>query len=434
MEQLLHYVWKHRLLPLGTLTTTSGQTVEVIDPGLYNSNAGPDFFNAKIRIDGTVWVGNVEMHVRSADWFQHGHQHDARYNNVILHVAETVDTDVVTQSGNHPQQLQVAIPQYITDRYAELSAIDKYPPCYRLIPHLDNLTMHSWMSALQTERLEQKTQAIGKRLSLCGGSWETACFVTLARNYGFGVNGDAFESWAYNIPLHNVDHHRDDIFQVEAIFMGQAGLLDAESIPERHRAAAIHDDYYQRLKGEYSYLAHKFGLKPMDYHLWKFLRLRPQNFPHIRLAQLAQLYCSRKAGLSGLLECTTVKQLAQALQTEVTPYWKTHYTFAAETRSNGKHLSVHSISLIIVNTVVPLLFAYGRYKSDEALCDRAFNLLEQLKAEDNHIIRMWRECGLKVDNAGDSQALIQLKNNYCDRHDCLRCRFGYEYLKKSNTF
>ncbi len=434
MEQLLHYVWKHRLLPLGTLTTTSGQTVEVIDPGLYNSNAGPDFFNAKIRIDGTVWVGNVEMHVRSADWFQHGHQHDARYNNVILHVAETVDTDVVTQSGNHPPQLQVAIPQYITDRYAELSAIDKYPPCYRLIPHLDNLTVHSWMSALQTERLEQKTQAIGKRLSLCGGSWETACFVTLARNYGFGVNGDAFESWAYNIPLHNVDHHRDDIFQVEAIFMGQAGLLDAESIPERHRAAAIHDDYYQRLKGEYSYLAHKFGLKPMDCHLWKFLRLRPQNFPHIRLAQLAQLYCSRKAGLSGLLECTTVKQLAQTLQTEVTPYWKTHYTFAAETRSNGKHLSAHSISLIIVNTVVPLLFAYGRYKSDEALCDRAFNLLEQLKAEDNHIIRMWRECGLKVDNAGDSQALIQLKNNYCDRHDCLRCRFGYEYLKKSNIF
>ncbi len=434
MEQLLHYVWKHRLLPLGTLTTTSGQTVEVIDPGLYNSNAGPDFFNAKIRIDGTVWVGNVEMHVRSADWFQHGHQHDARYNNVILHVAETVDTDVVTQSGNHPPQLQVAIPQYITDRYAELSAIDKYPPCYRLIPHLDNLTVHSWMSALQTERLEQKTQAIGKRLSLCGGSWETACFVTLARNYGFGVNGDAFESWAYNIPLHNVDHHRDDIFQVEAIFMGQAGLLDAESIPERHRAAAIHDDYYQRLKGEYSYLAHKFGLKPMDYHLWKFLRLRPQNFPHIRLAQLAQLYCSRKAGLSGLLECTTVKQLAQTLQTEVTPYWKTHYTFAAETRSNGKHLSAHSINLIIVNTVVPLLFAYGRYKSNEVLCDRAFNLLEQLKAEDNHIIRMWRECGLKVDNAGDSQALIQLKNNYCDRHDCLRCRFGYEYLKKSNIF
>lgn len=429
MEQLLHYVWKHRLLPLGCLSTTAGQAVEVIDPGLYNTNAGPDFFNAKIRIDGTVWVGNVEMHVRSSDWFLHGHQIDARYNNVILHVAETIDADVVTESGARPPQMQLAVPQNIIDRYAELSATDKYPPCYRVIPHLDRFTVHSWMSALQTGRLEQKTQAIGKRLDRCGGSWEAACFVTLARNYGFGVNGDAFEAWAYNIPLHDVAHHRDDIFQVEAIFMGQAGLLDAESISERHRAAALNDEYYQRLKGEYGYLAHKFGLKPIDFNLWKFLRLRPQNFPHIRLAQLAQLYCGRKAGLSGLLECTTVKELAQALQTCVTPYWKTHYTFAAETRSNDKRISAHSIELIIVNTVVPMLFAYGRYKSDEALCDRAFSLLEQLKAEDNHIIRMWRECGLEVDNAGDSQALIQLKNNYCDRHDCLRCRFGYEYLK-----
>lgn len=429
MEQLLHYVWKHKLWPLGSLSATSGQTIEVIDPGLYNTDAGPDFFNAKIRIDGTVWVGNVEMHVRSSDWFQHGHQQDARYNNVILHVAQTIDADVVTESGARPPQLQLAVPQDIADRYAELSATDKYPPCYRIIHHLDRLTVHSWMTALQTERLEQKTTAIGKRLAQCGGSWEAACFVTLARNYGFGVNGDAFETWAYNIPLHNVDHHRDDIFQVEAIFMGQAGLLEPEAIPERHRAEALADPYYRRMASEYSYLAHKFGLKPMDYHLWKFLRLRPQNFPHIRLAQLAQLYCSRKAGMSGLLECTTVKELSEALQTAVTPYWKTHYTFGAQTRSNDKRISAHSIELIIVNTVVPLLFAYGRYKSDEALCDRAFSLLEQLKAEDNHIICMWRECGLCVDNAGDSQALIQLKNTYCDRHDCLRCRFGYEYLK-----
>ncbi len=429
MEQLLHYVWKHKMLPLGHLSAVGGQTIEVIDPGLYNTNAGPDFFNAKIRINGTIWVGNVEMHVRSSDWFSHGHHRDARYNNVILHVAETIDADVVTEHGDCLPQLQLAVPQDVCERYAELSATDKYPPCYRIIPRLDNLAVHGWMSALQTERLEQKTNAIGERLSRCGGSWETVCFVTLARNYGFGVNGDAFETWAYNIPLHNVDHHRDDPFQVEAIFMGQAGLLNPESIPERHRGQAEADEYYRQMSREYNYLAHKFGLKSMDFHNWKFLRLRPQNFPYIRLAQLVQLYCSRKASMSNLLECITVAQLADALQASVTPYWKTHYTFGAETLSNDKRLSPHSINLIIINTVVPLLFAYGRYKSDEALCDRAFSLLEQLRAEDNHIIRMWRECGLSVDNAGDSQALIQLKNNYCDRRDCLRCRFGYEYLK-----
>ena len=429
MEQLLHYVWKHNVFTLGHLSSTDGLEVEVIDPGLHNTNAGPDFFNAKIRIDGTLWVGNIEIHTRSSDWYQHGHQRDARYNNVILHIAETVDTDVVTESGERPPQLQLSVPQDTSMRYTELAATDKYPPCYHIIPSLSRLTVHSWMSALQTERLEQKTEAIGQRLKRCNGSWEAAYFVTLARNYGFGVNGDAFETWAYHIPLNDVAHHRDDLFQVEAMFMGQAGLLAPEAVPERYRNSADHDDYCCRLRSEYRYLAHKFGLTPMDHHLWKFLRLRPQNFPHIRISQLAQLYFSRQAGLSRILECTSVAQLAEALHTSVTPYWKTHYTFGSEAESNDKQMSPFSINLLIINTVIPLLFAYGRYKGDEALCDRAFSLLEQARAENNHIVRLWRECGLEVENAGDSQALIQLKSAYCDRRDCLRCRFGYEYLK-----
>ena len=228
-------------------------------------------------------------------------------------------------------------------------------------------------------------------------------------------------------------HHRDDLFQVEAIFMGQAGLLDPESIPERHRQAALADDYYQRLSNEYRYLAHKFSMKPMDFSQWRFLRLRPQNFPHIRISQLAQLYYDRRAGLSNLLECESVDQLRRLLSTHVTPYWECHYLFGEESASNKKQLSKASLELLMINTAIPVLFAVGRHRQKEAWCDRAFDFLEQLRAEQNHITRMWQECGLHVNTAGDTQALIQLKREYCDRRDCLRCRIGYEYLKNNYT-
>ena len=253
---------------------------------------------------------------------------------------------------------------------------------------------------------------------------------TLARNYGFGINGDAFETWALNVPLHDVAHHRDDLFQIEAIFMGQAGLLELDTIPEKYQKDALEEGYFTKLRNEYLYLAHKFGLKPMDGSLWKFLRLRPQNFPHIRISQLANLYYLHKAGLSNIIETDTVTHLEEMLKTAVTPYWENHYTFGSKSETNEKHLSPFSLNLLIINTAIPILFAYGRHMSNEALCERAFELLEQLKAENNYIIRMWKECGLDVKNAGDSQALIQLKKEYCDKKDCLRCRIGYEYLKR----
>ena len=378
MERLLHYVWKHKMLPLGDLLTTDGRVVEILDPGLLNRNAGPDFFNAKVKIGSTLWVGNVEIHLRASDWYHHCHDRDPRYNNVVLHVVSEADMDVKTQDGNYLPQMVVQIPASLKENYEELLHNDQYPPCYKIIPDLTRLQVHSWLAALQTERLEQKTQAIQKRVEQCNGSWEDGYFVTLARNYGFGINGEAFEMWAKNVPLHAVGKHRDDLFQIEAIFMGQAGLLQLESIP---------------------------------------------------IAQLANLYYERKAGLSALLECETIEQLRQLLQTHVTPYWETHFMFGAESPRSTKKTSVSSANLMIINTAIPMLFAVGRHRQREDLCDRAFDLLEQLKAEDNHIIRMWKECGLEVQTAGDSQALIQLKKEYCDRKDCLRCRIGYEYLK-----
>lgn len=429
MEQLLHYVWKHKLFPLTELSTTQGRRVEVIDPGLHNSNAGPDFFNAKVKIDGTLWVGNIEIHDKASDWVLHGHDKDERYDNVILHVCGCVDAEVMNSKGEYLTQMVLSVPESVINNYKELLSVDQYPPCYQIIPSLARLTVHAWMSALQTERLSQKTEAIEERVKRCNGDWENAYFVTLARNFGFGINGDAFEEWALHIPLHAVDHHRDDLFQIEAIFMGQAGLLELDTIPERYQKDALNDGYFAKLRKEYQYLAHKFGLKPMDYKLWRFLRLRPQNFPHIRISQLAYLYHQRRASLSQLLETYSVKDAKEVLATAVTPYWETHYTFGSTSVRNDKNLSPFSLNLLCINTVVPILFAYGRHRGEEKYCDRAFDFLEQLKPENNHIIRLWQQCGLVVENAGDSQALIQLKKEYCDKKECLRCRFGYEYLK-----
>ena len=433
MEILLHYCWKHKLWPPEGLTTTDGQRVEVIDPGLHNHNAGPDFFNAKVKIGGTLWVGNVEIHDRSSDWYSHGHQNDARYNNVVLHVVGEANRDVVTEEGQFVPQAVMTVPQQVNDNYRELLHTDQYPPCYKIIPQLTRLTMHSWMAALQTERLEQKTEAIRRRAADADGSWEQAFFVTLARNYGFGINGDAFEEWARHISLSAAGKHRDDLFQVEALFLGQAGLLAEEAIPERYREAAHSEGYFTRLQNEYLYLQHKFGLQPMDYRMWRFLRLRPQNFPHIRIAQLARIYHERRVSLSALVEQKDAVGLCNLLRTQVTPYWETHYTFGSESVRTQKHLSPASLNLLIINTCVPMLFAYGRHLMREELCDRAFDILEQLKPEQNHIVRMWSECGLEVQTAGDSQALIQLKRQYCERRDCLRCRIGYEYLRTSRS-
>ena len=430
MEQLLHYTWKHKMLPLTELRTDDGRRVEIIDPGLHNRDAGPDFFNAKVKIDGTLWVGNVEMHDRSSHWHLHGHDRDPRYDNVVLHVCKTIDGEAWNSAGQRIAQLQLGVPQHVCDHYDELQKTEQYPPCYRIIPELPRLTVHAWLAALQTERLERKTDDIRRRAERCGGSWEDAYFVTLARNYGFSINSDTFEQWAYNVPLQAVGHHRDDLLQVEAIFMGQAGLLDLDTVPQHYRQDALGDGYFAKLQTEYQYLAHKFGMKPMDVSQWNFLRLRPQNFPHIRLSQLANLYHQRKAGLSQLLECTTVEQLQTLLSSHVTPYWETHYTFGSLSARNEKHLSYGSLNLLIINTAIPMLFAMGRHRQKEELCDRAIDLLEQLKPENNYIIRLWQQCGLPVQSAGDSQALIQLKKEYCDQRDCLRCRFGYEYLKR----
>lgn len=420
MEQLLHYVWKHKIFPLKELKTTTGQQVEVIDTGLANTDAGPDFFNAKLKLDGVLWIGNIEIHERSSDWFKHGHHADTGYNSVILHIASEIDTEISRSNGERIPQIQLICPEAVRTNYKELLETDSYPPCYRIIPSLPPFTAHSWMTALQMERFEQKATLLNERLKRCQGNWEDAFFITLARNFGFGLNGDAFETWAHRLPFRAVDKHRNDLFQIEAIFFGQAGMLEDSD----------GDGYYLRLKKEYTYLQHKFGLIPMDASLWRFLRLRPANFPHIRIAQLACLYHRAYGLLSRIMETETLQGVRDILKGGTSEYWLTHYTFGGSSPSRPKTLSNTSLDLLIINTVVTFLYAYGLHKGNRVLCARAGSFLEELKAENNYITRMWEQCGMKASNAADSQALIQLKKEYCDKKKCLYCRIGYEYLKR----
>lgn len=404
MERLLHYVWKHKMLPLKTLITSDGQEVEVIDPGLHNHDQGPDFFNAKIRLDGTLWAGNVEVHLRSSDWYRHGHESDPAYNSVILHVVSEIDREVRNAEGKLLPQVQLDIPQKIQQSYEELCRTEDYPRCHRIIPSVPQLKVHQWMDALLVERLKERSEMVTKRAERTDGDWERATFVTLSRSFGFGLNGDAFERWAMRIPLQAAGKHRDDLFQIEALFLGMAGLIEEVEAVRNAKEVSL-------LQQEFTYLKHKFSLgEPMQRSDWRFLRTRPQNFPFMRILQIAELYHKGKAQMSKLLEAKDIKELQQCLEVKGTT--------AASRR------------LLIINTVVPLLFAYGRHISDENICMRAVRLLEELPAENNYILRQWQDCGLKVGTAADSQALIQLKRQYCDRIDCLRCRFGYEYLKK----
>lgn len=419
MEQLLNYIWKHKLFLLQGLQTVSGFPVEVLETGFPNPAGGPDFLHAKIKINDTVWVGNIAIQRFSSQWMEQGHHKDPRYDSVILHVSEVIDGKVERTNGEIIPQIKLEYPEMLYSRYQKLLERVQVPPCYKIIHGLPELMLHSWLSALQRERFQEKTKQVEFRLSKCNGNWEDVLFITLARNFGFGYNGDAFEKWANLISWRSVDKHRDNLFQIEAFFFGQAGLLNE----------IIEDEYYSKLQKEYFYLKHKFGLVTMDVSAWCFAGVRPGNFPHVRIAQLAFLYYQQRALLSQIAEAQNIKEIKDILRAGTSVYWETHYSFYRAAPHKLKIMSDSSLDLLIINTVVTFLYAYGRHRREEILYTRAESFLEELKAENNYITRMWNSVGIKVKNAADSQALIQFKKEYCDKKRCLECRIGFEYLK-----
>lgn len=421
MEQLLHYLWKYRLYRPSDLTTTQGDTLEIIDPGLENTDAGPDFFNAKIRINGTVWAGSVEIHQKASDWLAHGHSADKAYGNVILHVVETDDGTVFRQNGEAIPQLVLPIPEQVIDNMEWLLTRDSPVACLERLPAIDPVFRLQWMDALLAERLERKTDDILRWLDLYQKDWNEVFYILLCRNFGFGVNSDAFERLARSLPLKCILKQRPSASQVEALFLGQAGLLN-DSNGNRHH-------YYRLLQQEYSFLRKKYGLEPLEPHIFRNLRLRPDATPHIKLVELAAIWIRHDTLFSSVLSARTPRELKDFFRVPASAFWDTHYNFLRPSPHRKKQLGENALNMLLINTVVPLMFAYGLYHQMDEHKVRALRLLASIPPEQNSIISLFSQVGMKPRNAGDTQALIQLKRNYCEQKKCLYCRLGFQLLK-----
>ena len=419
----MQYVWKHRLWRSEDMVTNTGKKVRVVDPGLLNTDAGPDFFNAKIEIDGHMWVGNVEMHYRATDWKRHHHDSDKAYDSVILHVVAKDDAPVRRTNGELIPQLVLEVsPQFNAD-YASLVGATIEVPCATKIKQVPHLTIVEWVEGLAFERLHGKVERIHQLLDSFNGSWEDVCYVTLARNFGFGINNDAFERLARRTPLRLLGKHSDSVLQIEALLFGQAGMLDAQK-PGM-------DSYYNQLCTEYAFLSNKFQLTPMEKESWKLFRIRPQNFPYRRIAMLAQFVEGGFRMMNRILEAEGEKEMRALFEMELSGYWTKHYTFGKPNERATATLSRSSTDIILINTVAPLLYAYGELTGNYEMTDKAIKLLEDLRAESNSIVSHFVAYGIDCPDALTSQALVQLKREYCDARKCIYCKIGHHLLSKA---
>jgi len=418
-EQLLHYVWKWRLFSPDSLETVDGQKIEVIDPGMHNTDAGPDFFNAKIKIGDKLWAGNVEIHCTSADWVKHGHHNDKAYNSVILHLSEKVNREVMNENGQQIPQCEIVVPESVRKNADYLLYSDTPLPCKNELSSLPKAKISSYLCLLSLERLERKVNDIFRHLDRFGNSWDEVLYVLLTRNFGFGLNSNEFESLALSLPFIYIQKQSDNLFQVEALMFGQAGMLEDTT---------LHDEHYMRLQKEYRFLKSKYGLRNREGFLVKKMRVRPLSSPHLRIAQLAALLQKSGRLFSSILEKEDYHQLFTLFQTGPSLYWQTHYSFGKKSPKACKQLGEASFNIILINTVAPLLFAYGKKTATDLYCDRAVRLLESLKPERNSIVAEFSAAGVIPANASDSQALIQLRKEYCDKRKCLHCRIGHTIL------
>lgn len=423
-EFLLQYAWKHKLYDSRKLETDEGFPVEIIDSGIQNRDSGPDFFNAKIKIGDKMWAGNVEIHLSSEEWAKHGHHRDAAYNSVILHVVEKLGVPVFNEKEQQIPQLQIEIPDSVKRNADYLLRSGRTIPCSDKLGTIPLPYLKMWLNTLAIERLERKTNDIFAHLQRYKNSWDETFYVLLSRNFGFGLNADAFERLALSLPFSYLQKHADKLHQMEALVFGQAGMLNDKTIT---------DDYYLLLRQEYVFLKQKFALKELEPHLFKSLRVRPGGFPQVRIAQLAALLQHSGRLLPSVLEIEDYGKLRLFFHVNTSEYWQTHYSFGKPSPKSSKFPGDASINTILINTVVPVLFAYGKKNGEEKYCDRALSFLESLKPERNTIIISFKEAGVKPKDAFETQALIQLKNEYCDKRKCLYCQIGHRLLRQGHN-
>ncbi|QQL51561.1 DUF2851 family protein [Mucilaginibacter ginkgonis] len=421
-EDFLYHVWKFRLYDRTELRTTNGELIDVLSPGMQNSHSGPDFQQARIKIGDTVWAGNVEIHVAASDWQKHNHQVDKAYDNVILHVVFRNDATVYRTDGIEIPALELEhrIPAELYSRFHGLVyGRAQFIPCENSIHRVDDLTIRNWITRLQIERLEKRAYGIANALHQNRGDWEETFYQYLAANFGFKINALPFEMMAKSVPQIILAKHKNNPLQIEALLFGQAGFLEDD----------FEDDYPNKLKAEYQFLRAKYTLQPGDKYAWKFMRLRPLNFPTIRLAQFAALVIRSNHLFSKILDVTDVNALRDLFaDIKVNSYWETHYKFDAEAAPVSKTMGAESVNNLLLNTLALFLFAYGKQTGQEKYADRSMALLEALPAEHNSIVQGFADLGVKSKSAFESQALLELKNNYCNYKRCLNCAIGNKIL------
>ncbi len=421
-EDFLHYIWQHKLYT-PDLRSDDNLAIEVIHPGIKNSNGGPDFFNAKIKIDGTLWAGNVEIHQDENEWYHHKHHLDASYDNVILHVVEKKADTTLNSKNRKIPVCSLSIPKRYRQRYLELHNNQSWIACAQSIGNIDNFRLKQWLERMLIERLEEKSQLVNNLLKTTNHNWDQVFFIMLARSFGFGLNGLPFELMARQTPLNVLLKHADKPFQLEALLYGQSGFL---------KGFIQTDEYAVSLKKEYDFLSHKYELTPIDKSLWKFLRLRPVNFPTIRIAQLASLLHKTKGRFDQFFTLENSKSLLEALNVGTSEYWTSHYRLGKESaKISTKTLGKPSKQRLIYNTIIPYLFIYASKHKDEQQKEKIIDYLYQQPAENNKTLEKWAELGQAPENEAQAQALLYLKSNYCDQKKCLNCHIGHEVLCKA---
>ena len=421
-ENFLFFIWRYRLLNNAHHLCVGGEVLEVIHPGTLNTNAGPDFTEARLIIDGRTWAGNIEIHTKSSDWQLHRHQVDKAYESVILHVVYENDLAIENKSGQAIPTLILkgVFPELLFENYVKMLAGKESFPCRPQIKELEPIIVHTFLARLVVERLEQKTLEVFAKLEDLKGNWYDTFYFFLARNFGFKVNALPFELLANALPLQLLNKHSDSAMQVEAMVFGQAGFLENTEVD---------GEYAQLLKAEYKFLKLKYNLKPIDVSVWKFLRMRPASFPTIRLAQFAALHAQSNQLFAKILKAQDLKAICKLFtDLPVSSYWQTHYHFRKPASEMQVQLGKKSVENILINTVCVFLFAYGKYTAQAHLIDRAMDFLERIPVEHNAVVNQYVEAGLKIDTAFASQSILQLNKYYCAQKKCLNCGIGIKIL------
>ena len=421
-EKLLQFIWQFQYFNRDSLVTTEGETLQIVHAGQLNKNQGPDFEQARIITNNTAWAGNIELHIRASDWRRHNHQEDERYNKVILHVVWQNDVPVLDTAGNaYPTlELHSRVSNLLLESYDRWMQADQQIPCGSNIQTVPAITWQTWKQRLLIERLMDKCKTVQQHLQQTNNHWEEVFWRMLCRYFGGNINGVSFEQLAVSLPVQILAKHKNQIHQLEALLLGQAGLLHKN----------FEEDYPGMLYNEYQFLQKKYQLRVINLPP-SFLRMRPVNFPSIRLAQLAMLVQTSHHLFSTIREAKTLNEIRPLLEVTANDYWHYHYRFDEVSDFMPKKLGSQMFDTLVINAVVPVLFAYGIYANDNTIKEKALNWLEEIRAEKNNLISPFTALSIKANNAFDSQALLQLKKEYCDAKRCLECAVGNAILKRS---